>query len=337
MIRSIICGGVLWLIIVMAWGNLTTAATPLRDSTKQPVTQNQPAAEVSIPSSGSQDQKSNVEALSMIALAAIDAARHSVEETKQFYAQVTQIIVWAAGIISLSVIAGGFTFLKSRAEAIAEQTAMAALAQKKSEMEDIQNKLTVHFKKYEEFHLGMELFKDKISSDLRAAMIIIPRALELTRWIGEHGHKSPNDPSRPNPKTVGESALKASVQALSFSPTDSYVLAMVYSNQGVANSILGRHASAEEDLVRSLKYYGDSPNVLYNLACCACVLGHLDDAKQYIRRVISQTPERAQDALNDSDFARLHSDQEFLQLLGRPDQGRSDQGEPDQGEPPVRP
>jgi hypothetical protein len=70
--------------------------------------------------------------------------------------------------------------------------------------------------------------------------------------------------------------------------------------------------------------------VLYNLACCACLLGHIDDAKQYMRRVISQTPERAQDALRDSDFSRLHTDREFLLLLGIPSQAESDQRRPDQ-------
>jgi tetratricopeptide (TPR) repeat protein len=189
--------------------------------------------------------------------------------------------------------------------------------------------LTDHINKYKEFNDSMKQFRDQIKIDLRAFLIIMPKVLEFTYWIGDHGHKPINE--RPNPRNIAPSVLTTCAKALDMHPTDSFVLALTYSNQGVANHLLGRYTAAKESFLTSLSHVPDNPNTLYNLACSTCRLGHLDEAMRYLGRVIIQQPERAQEALRDSDLASLRTDREFLQILGEPDQGKPDQGKPDQG------
>lgn len=92
------------------------------------------------PPIGPQDKKDNLD-IGAAAVAAINAARHSVEENKAFYNTVTQIIAWGAGILAFAVSAGGITFLASHAKTIAEKKATEVLEEQASAITTIQNVL----------------------------------------------------------------------------------------------------------------------------------------------------------------------------------------------------
>ena len=103
-----------------------------------------------------------------------------------------------AGIISTLLAGGGFWFLKARAEKLAKETATSIakslldakmveinclLREKTAEMEKIKTNLNDHIHTYDAFNKGMKTFKDEITTDLEAFLIVIPKTLELAVWI----------------------------------------------------------------------------------------------------------------------------------------------------------
>jgi tetratricopeptide (TPR) repeat protein len=146
--RPVIWQGAAWWVIGMLWGTVASAAVhhksshpevlPARpaqsaeigDSTKQPDTPKQPNPAPPIPPGNASDQKSNFEAVDTVAKAAIEAARHSAEESVKYYEDVTRDLAWTASIIGGAIgliasvgIGGLFFFVKSHAGTIAEKKA----------------------------------------------------------------------------------------------------------------------------------------------------------------------------------------------------------------------
>jgi hypothetical protein len=101
MVRSVIWAVIIGLFVVGTCGRITAATqSSSENSTKQPVAKDQPSPGAPV-SPGSQDKKSELDAIGEVAKEAIEAARHSTDATKDFYQWGSVLIVGAAGVISL--------------------------------------------------------------------------------------------------------------------------------------------------------------------------------------------------------------------------------------------
>jgi hypothetical protein len=162
------------------------------------------------------------------AIAAIEAARHSVEENKDFYEGNIRTILWAAGILSLLISAGGITFLREYAKRIAIERAEEALKTINKEIESVKDdlyeytkKLEEHLKERDKFHKNMKKFQEETTQNNNAFYIFIPPYIELMAWIRVHGRKSTS--TRPATSHIN-SALDACDKAIKLKITDKYLL-----------------------------------------------------------------------------------------------------------------
>lgn len=272
MVRSVFWQRAVWLVIAIMWGSVACASVHYKpshpdvlaarqaksagmgittkqseDGAKQP-NPNLPTPPVSAP-----EQKGSIEAVATAAVAAIEASRHSTEESKKFYEGYTQLLAWGAAIISGFGLAGGWLYLKSRADDIAKQAESTTrslldekikkidretkslldakmteidsqLKEKTDKMEAIERSLNEHIQTYDGSIKGLRQFQGEISSNLQAFAIVFPTVVELGSWIGQHAQKLPTDPSRVDPQPLSRLVLKSCTRALTIDPKDNYII-----------------------------------------------------------------------------------------------------------------
>lgn len=112
-----------------------------------------------------------------------------------------------------------------------------------------------------------------------------------------------------------EGALKDYDRSLVLRPDHPVTL----ENRGVAKAYLGNYASALKDYQLALNLKPNDPSPMYNIACLYA-LQHQDEAAlEWLERAIAQDDIWRERARTDSDFASLHTNTTFIQLVGRND------------------
>lgn len=76
------------------------------------------------------------------------------------------------------------------------------------------------------------------------------------------------------------------------------------------------HEGAEAVLREALEVYPGNPLGLYNLACCASLLGRHDEALDLLGRALEAHPDYAAVARADADFDPVRDDKGFQKLVG---------------------
>lgn len=77
----------------------------------------------------------------------------------------------------------------------------------------------------------------------------------------------------------------------------------------------GENAEAKRVLTDALDRYDDRSVLLYNLACAEAQLGETDVALEHLRAAVRERPSFAEDARHDTDFAPIHADPRFAEIL----------------------
>lgn len=249
-------------------------------------------------------------------MSAIDAARHSVEESREFYERFAWLITGLITAAAFFVTAGGYALLRARAEQIAKTTAESVFATLTERVDANAKQLNDHLSSRDKFRKEMEKFKEQTTNDITASLIFMPKYIELSFLVGEYGSLSF---IQHNAHRIATSTLEGCEKALSHKSADHYLLALIYGNQGIAYHLLGKYDAAYQAMTESLKYDGDRPATLYNIACVSCLLRRTDEAKDYLRRAILQESDRADQAWKDPDFETLKTDPDFLRLIGKSD------------------
>jgi Putative peptidoglycan binding domain len=136
----------------------TKVATP-KDSIGPSVVQSQPVTYGPVQSVRSQDKRANpnLDTTGAVAIAAIDAARHSMEESKTFYERFTWVIASLIGFL----VTGGFVFLRREVRKVAEEKATALLTEKTGTINLVEAELKRHLAGREAFHNEIDNFKNQ--------------------------------------------------------------------------------------------------------------------------------------------------------------------------------
>ena len=135
-----------------------------------------------------------------------------ITEIEDKNAQVSALDLQCTNIKGYALLKNGF---QSDCELHIMQTIVDILFKK------IKDNLTDHIKKYDEFNSGMEAFRDKITTDVEAFLIVTPVALQFRS-------------SHP-PGGIAVDLLDACTRALNLHPTASRVLSYIYGLEGIAN------------------------------------------------------------------------------------------------------
>jgi quercetin dioxygenase-like cupin family protein len=78
----------------------------------------------------------------------------------------------------------------------------------------------------------------------------------------------------------------------------------------------GQIAEARRLLEEAVEYYGDEPDLHYNLACADALLGDPDSAFAHLRLALDGSPRLAEVARTDSDLESLQGDPRFAEMAG---------------------
>jgi len=107
---------------------------------------------------------------------------------------------------------------------------------------------------------------------------------------------------------------------------DPKIMAMAYNFKGYFLMILGSAQPAFDCFNEGLKLHRDEPNLLYNTACCAAVLGRKKEAFDYLRNSLDLVPEfrklviNKENKLKDEDFMSIKDEPKFKSILGLPEE-----------------
>ena len=86
-------------------------------------------------------------------------------------------------------------------------------------------------------------------------------------------------------------------------------------NQGIAMMNLGRWDDAREHLDRARKAAPKADHIVYAMAALDCLTGEAESSMQNLKVAIQLRPENRYRARNDEDFAFLHEDPRFTEIL----------------------
>ena len=208
------------------------------------------------------EEKSGCKSVEQISSTAIKAAQESMSKSKEFYERFTWILSSLIAIFAFIASIGGLAFLKSQVADVTKKEAAEVFKENASDINKIREKLEDHLKSRKEFRDDMEDFKKIITNNLTAFLIFIPKYVELSFWVSELGG-TPQDQRLNLLHRISTSALESCEKALACDPQDNLLLALIYSNQGVAYHILGKYEAAYNAMTESLKYDTDRPPTLH--------------------------------------------------------------------------
>jgi tetratricopeptide (TPR) repeat protein len=86
-------------------------------------------------------------------------------------------------------------------------------------------------------------------------------------------------------------------------------------NQGIAMMNLGRWDDARAHLDRARKAAPKADHIIYAMAALDCLTGEAESSMENLKLAIQLRPENRYRARNDEDFAFLHDDPRFTELL----------------------
>jgi tetratricopeptide (TPR) repeat protein len=86
-------------------------------------------------------------------------------------------------------------------------------------------------------------------------------------------------------------------------------------NQGIAMMNLGRWDDARAHLDRARKAAPKADHIIYAMAALDCLTGEAESSMENLKLAIQLRPENRYRARNDEDFAFLHEDPRFTELL----------------------
>jgi len=87
-------------------------------------------------------------------------------------------------------------------------------------------------------------------------------------------------------------------------------------DRGVFHLNTGDFTQARQLFEKALRLNPDAPHLLYSLAASHARIGTHEEALGYLDQLIQVHPRFRTQALNDSDFAELHENRRFLEILG---------------------
>ncbi len=107
-----------------------------------------------------------------------------------------------------------------------------------------------------------------------------------------------------------QAAIQAYLNITNLDPKDG----RAWYRLGFSYHSLGQHEKAVECYSKSIEI-GNNPVVMYNLACAYAKLGNKDKACEWLETAIAKGFNQVDQIKNDKDFATLHSDARFVELV----------------------
>jgi|GEM_PF-5010544 len=117
-------------------------------------------------------------------------------------------------------------------------------------------------------------------------------------------------PQKKYNKVMVSAAERDVTRALEKSPTDSRLLAWLYSIQGVIFRLKDQIPEALASIEASLRYDAHNPQTLFNAACCASLTKDYNKSLEYLKRSLEIDP-NISDLLDDNDLSNVRNEPTF--------------------------